>query len=229
MYQNGKNISFTDRSVGSVNSFLSSVSKSEPLTLEQEYALWLRMRQGDNQARDQLISANLRYVVAVAKRYVPSGTSLEDLIMAGCEGIVKAADKFDATRGFRFITFATWSIESEVRKAAYDHLRHNVASLDAPLSSDDEDSSTLGDLLEATSTNAPDWNLHYDDAVSQLSSHADKHLCGAGTLVAELHQMLQQGYAISDFARKHHLSERQLSHFLDMLRGESLHVFRQAA
>jgi len=218
MYQNGKNISFTDRSVGSVNSFLNSVSKSEPLTDEQEYALWLRIRQGDRQARDQLISANLRYVVAVAKRYVPSGTPLEDLIMAGCEGIVKAADRFDATRGCRFITFATWSIESEIHKAAYDYLRHDVASLDAPLSSDDEDSSTLGDRLETTSAKAPDWDLHYNDAVSRLCQHADQRLCGAGALVVDLHQMLWQGYSTSDFARKHHLNDRQMKHLFHILR-----------
>lgn len=102
MYQNGRNITFTDRSNSCVDMFLKDIRKSQPLTNKQEYDLWLLMRQGNKQARDKFVLANLRYVVTVAKKYLASGTSFEDLIMAGSLGITKAADKFDANRGSSF-------------------------------------------------------------------------------------------------------------------------------
>ena len=125
MQQDKKTITFTDRRVDSVKCFLREIKKSEPLTNEEEHDLWQRMQQGSLQAREQLINANLPYVVTVAKKYAGTKTPFEDLIQAGCEGVVRAADKFDASLGFRFITFATWHIENEVQKAANDYKRHN--------------------------------------------------------------------------------------------------------
>lgn len=120
MYQNGKNISFTDRSNGSVDMFLHDIRYSEPLTTAEEYDLWQLMRQGNEHARNQLINSNLRYVVTIAKKYLISGTAFEDLLMAGSLGITLAADLFDASLGYRFISYATWYIESEIRKVAYE-------------------------------------------------------------------------------------------------------------
>ena len=127
MYQNGKNISFTDRSNSSVDMFLRDIRKSEPLSSAEEHELWRLMRQGCQRARSKFIYANLRYVVSVAKRYLASGTAFEDLIMAGSLGITKAADMFDASLGYRFISFATWYIECEIRKTAYGHLKPSGA------------------------------------------------------------------------------------------------------
>ena len=79
MYQNGKNITFTDRSNSSVDMFLKDIKKSQPLTNEQEYDLWTLMRQGNKRARDKFIKANLRYVVTVAKKYLPLAQPLRTL------------------------------------------------------------------------------------------------------------------------------------------------------
>lgn len=229
MYKNGKNIAFTDRSINSVNSFLRDISKSKPLTKAEEYALWHRMQQGSLQARNQLICANLRYVVTVAKKYFPAKAVFDDLIMAGCEGIIKAADKFNATFGFRFISFATWFVESEICKAAHDYTRHNVISLDKHMDMNDEESSTFGDTLSDSAQEAPDWDLRTKDALYCLKARADKCMYGAGELAGDLYKMLQNGYTTSDFARKHHLSKKEMSRLFDILQKEAEYIARQSA
>ena len=229
MYKNGKNITFTDRNNDCVNNFLRSISKSKPLTNEEEYELWNRMQQGSLQARDQLIYANLRYVVTIAKNYQKSGTAFEDLLMAGCEGITKAADKFNAALGFRFISFATWYIENEIRKTAYDNIRHSTISLDETLRANDDDQTTRAELLSAEQQENPDGGLRYNDTLVHLAARVDKRLCGAGKLIADLHQMLQKGYTSSDFARNHHLTDQQMHRFLNILREEAANSFRHSA
>ena len=229
MYQNGKNIIFTDRSVDSVNSFLRIASRSQPLTYSEEYELWVRIRQGSQKAREQLVNANLRYVVKVAKKYLVSKAPFEDLLMAGCEGIIKAADRFDATLGFRFISYATKYIENEVRKTAYDHLRHDASSLDEPVDVEKKDGDNQIDFLYAEPCDAPDWALCYEDAFSYLKERADKRLHGAGSLLNDLYQMLQNGYTTSDFAHKHHLNSHQMKHLLSIFREEAADSFRQSA
>ena len=112
---------FTDRSVDSVNHYLNDINrrKYEPLSNQEEHDLGIRAMQGDKEARERLINANLRYVVSVAKRYQGSEASFEDLIQAGNEGLVKAVDRFDPTLNLRLISYATWYIQNEVRKTAY--------------------------------------------------------------------------------------------------------------
>jgi len=220
MYQNGKNISFTDRSVGSVNSFLKSISTSKPLTTEEENDLWLRMQKGCWQARQELIKANLPFVVAIAKRYYGSKAAFEDLIMAGCEGIVIAVDKFDATRGNRFITYAKWYIENEIRNTAYDYMRHDIISLDEAIDTNDEHGTARVDHLASCASEAPDWGLRYNDSLAHVKSCANKRLYGSGELIADLHNMLQNGYTISDFARKHYLNDQKLTIILNILQEE---------
>ena len=229
MYQNGKNITFTDRSVDSVNSFLKAISKSKPLTNEQEYDLWLLMQQGSKSAREQLVFANLRYVVKVAKQYLKSNASFEDLIQAGCEGLVNAIDKFDASLGFRLISFATWYIENEVSKAAYDYIRHRSDSLDESIDAEDEDAPTRIELLTSYPCQSSDWDLRYSDALRHLQVRAEKRQPGLGRLTADLHQMLLDGYTTSDFARKHHLNESQMNRLFAILREEATLPFSSAA
>ena len=232
MYINGKNITFTDRSNDSVDMFLRDIRKSTPLTTEAEHELWLRMRQGDDKARQELIFANLRCVVAIAKKYLPSGNCLEDLIMAGAIGITEAADSFDGSLGYRFISYASWYIESEVKKAAYDHIRfkNHFSSFDAPLDADDEGSPSMISCLRDYSEPLPDWQLRYDNALNTMKRGLDKHYCqGTGAMLDDLLSMLEKGYTTSDFAHKYRLNDAQMKRFLDMLRIESRHLLRPAA
>ena len=94
MYKNGKNITIIDRNNDCIRMILKGISKWSPLTTEEEYELWRRMRQGDNNARMRLINSNLGYVMSVAKEYLLSGADLEDLYQAGALGLCKAVDKF---------------------------------------------------------------------------------------------------------------------------------------
>ena len=103
MYQNGKNITIIDHNVNCVEAIEAELRKRKPLTEEQEHELCRRMQEGDKRACDRLVEGNMRYAMRVAKQYLPSGAALEDLFQAGCEGLVKAAHKFDATLGYHFI------------------------------------------------------------------------------------------------------------------------------
>ncbi len=232
MYQNGRNITFTDRSNSSVDMFLKDIKKSQPLTNKQEYDLWLLMRQGNKHARDKFIHANLRYVVTVAKKFLASGIAFEDLIMAGSLGITRAADMFDARLGFRFISFATWYIESEVRKTAYDHLKHKciTVSLDEPLYADEDDSYTMFDRLPSSTYVSPDWQVRYDDTLNELKNGLDRHYWqGTGEMLDDYLSMMEKGLTTSDFARKYRLNDQQMRRFLEMVRTESHHYLRAAA
>lgn len=195
MYQNGKNISFTDRSNSSVDMFFRNFGKSHPLSSAEEYDLWCQMRKGDDRARTRLIYANMRYVVTIAKKYLISGTSFEDLLMAGSLGITRAADKFDASLGYRFISFATWYIESEVQKAAYDHLKHHstTISLDEPRDADDKNSDTIVSLLPSAKDTASDWHLRYDNLLSVLKRGLDKNYWqGTGEMLDDFLSMKEK-------------------------------------
>ena len=216
-----KKIIYTDRSNANVKFILSSMRPSEPLTTEQEYDLWQRMSCGSEKAREQLIFANLRYVITIAKKYIASKASLDDLIQSGNEGLVRAVDKFDASLGYRFISYATWYIENEVRKTAYGYRRNKCVSLDEPLYADDDDSPTLKDNLYERPCQSTDWNLRYREALETLKRRADERQYGLGRLTAELHQMLIDGYTTTDFARRHRLSEAHMTRLLTILREES--------
>ena len=87
MYKNGKNIIIIDRSVNCVDAILRDARKTKPLSSEEEQQLWQQMQQGSQRARARLIESNMRYAVSVAKRYLPSGAALEDLILAGWEDV----------------------------------------------------------------------------------------------------------------------------------------------
>ena len=220
---------FTDRSIDSVNSFLREISHFKPLTTEEEYKLWSLIQQGDEKAGEQLVLANLRYAVMVAKDYLRSNAPFEDLIQAGGEGLIKAVKTYDASRGYRFITYATWFVENEVRKFAKDYCLHNSESLDKPAFVDEEDGPTDMDNVYAWSNQSADWNLRYQDALFELKNRAEKRQCGFYALTADLHQMLIDGYSIADFARKNHLNKKQMAHFLAILREEAGVLHTEAA
>ena len=224
MYKNGKNIIIIDRNVNCVDAILSDTRETKPLSSEEEHQLWLLMQQGNQRARARLIESNMRYAVSVAKRYLPSGAALEDLILAGWEGLTLAADKFDGSLGFRFISFADWYVKNEIRKTAYDYIKHNHPSLDEAVDADDECSAARMDFLPSDRSMSPDWDILYSEALAGLARRAENRQRGAGHLVGALHQMLQKGYSTSDFARRYNLNEQQMSRLIDIISQESSHI-----
>ena len=109
--------SITNRKEPSLNRYLQEIGSEPPLTIEEEIDLAQRIRRGDRRALDKLTKANLRFVVSVAKQYQNQGLSLSDLINEGNMGLIKAAEKFDETRGFKFISYAVWWIRQSILQA----------------------------------------------------------------------------------------------------------------
>ena len=109
--------SFTNRESDSLDKYLQDIGHEELLTLDEEVELAQRIREGDSKALEKLTRANLRFVVSVAKQYQNQGLSLPDLINEGNIGLIKAARKFDETRGFKFISYAVWWIRQSILQA----------------------------------------------------------------------------------------------------------------
>src|SRR5512133_3905761 len=106
--------SITNRESASLDKYLQEIGKEELISVEEEVELAQRIKKGDQAALEKLTRANLRFVVAVAKQYQNQGLSLPDLINEGNLGLIKAAEKFDETRGFKFISYAVWWIRQSI-------------------------------------------------------------------------------------------------------------------
>jgi len=115
--------SITNRESASLDKYLQEIGRKELITVDEEVELAQRIRQGDQAALDKLVSANLRFVVSVAKQYQNQGLSLPDLIDEGNLGLIKAAQKFDETRGFKFISYAVWWIRQSILQALAEQSR----------------------------------------------------------------------------------------------------------
>ena len=115
--------SITSRNQGTLDKYLSDIAKEPLITAEEEVALAQRIREGDQAALERLVNANLRFVVSVAKQYQNQGISLQDLINEGNIGLVKAAQRFDETRGFKFISYAVWWIRQSILQAVAEQSR----------------------------------------------------------------------------------------------------------
>ncbi|OGU77729.1 MAG: RNA polymerase subunit sigma [Ignavibacteria bacterium RBG_16_34_14] len=113
----------TNRESKSLDQYFLDIGKSELLTPDEEVALAVKIRNGDSDARNKLVKANLRFVVSVAKMYQNQGLSLGDLINEGNVGLIKAARRFDETRGFKFISYAVWWIRQGITTAIADQTR----------------------------------------------------------------------------------------------------------
>ena len=113
----------TSRESIALEKYLSDISKIDLLTPEEEANLAARIREGDQQALEKLTEANLRFVVSVAKQYQNQGLSLSDLINEGNVGLIKAANRFDETRGFKFISYAVWWIRQSIMQAIVEYSR----------------------------------------------------------------------------------------------------------
>ena len=113
----------TNRSSGTLDKYLSDIAKETLLTADEEVELAQRIKAGDQVALDKLVRSNLRFVVSVAKQYQNQGLSLQDLINEGNLGLVKAAQRFDETRGFKFISYAVWWIRQSILQAIAEQSR----------------------------------------------------------------------------------------------------------
>jgi RNA polymerase primary sigma factor len=113
----------TSRETDSIASYFSEISKIKLLTTAEEVVVAKRIIDGDKQAIDELVKANLRFVVSVAKQYQNYGISLEDLINEGNIGLIKAASKFDPNRGFKFISYAVWWIRQAIMQSIAEQSR----------------------------------------------------------------------------------------------------------
>ncbi len=113
----------TNRESKSLDKYLQDISKVPLITADEEVELAQRIREGDQQALEKLTTANLRFVVSVAKQYQNQGLKLPDLINEGNAGLVKAAKRFDETRGFKFISYAVWWIRQSILQALAEQAR----------------------------------------------------------------------------------------------------------
>ncbi len=113
----------TNRESPSLDKYLHEIGKVQLISAEEEVALAKKIKQGDEKALDLLISSNLRFVVSVAKQYQNQGLSLPDLINEGNLGLIKAAQRFDETRGFKFISYAVWWIRQSILQALAEQAR----------------------------------------------------------------------------------------------------------
>ncbi|MEG2281888.1 MAG: RNA polymerase sigma factor RpoD/SigA [Rikenellaceae bacterium] len=115
--------SITNRESASLDKYLQEIGREELITVEEEVDLAQKIRKGDQAALEKLTKANLRFVVSVAKQYQNQGLSLPDLINEGNLGLIRAAEKFDETRGFKFISYAVWWIRQSILQALAEQSR----------------------------------------------------------------------------------------------------------
>jgi RNA polymerase primary sigma factor len=144
-----------------LNKYLDEIGREKLLTVEQERQLSSRIKNGDERAKNKLIEANLRFVVVIARQYKDKGLSMEDLVSEGNIGLMKAAKKFDAERGLRFVNYAVVYIRQQIEKALASERDERVENLkngqsrsvDAPLGSK-TNMSLLSVLVDANVTMA---------------------------------------------------------------------------
>jgi RNA polymerase primary sigma factor len=166
----------TNRETASLDKYLQEIGKVELITADEEVSLAQRIKQGDQAALEKLTKANLRFVVSVSKQYQNQGLSLPDLINEGNLGLIKAAQRFDETRGFKFISYAVWWIrqsilqalveisENEVKESLRNSGRH--VSMDAPLIQDEDN--TMYDVLKGEENTTPDNGLLYESLKKEI-------------------------------------------------------------
>ena len=168
----------TGRESYSIEKYLQEIGKIHVLSPEEEADLAKKIRSGDRAAREKLVLSNLRFVVSVAKQYQNHGLTLGDLINEGNVGLIKAAECFDETKGFKFISYAVWWIRQSILQAIAENARlirlplnkvTKPVSMDAPLTTDEE-SISLYDVYIAPdpSIQAPESSLNQDSLKTDI-------------------------------------------------------------
>ena len=170
----------TNRDTASLDNYLSDISKKEMITAEEEVILAQKIRDGDQVALDKLVTANLRFVVSVSKQYQNQGIGLPDLINEGNLGLIKAAQRFDETRGFKFISYAVWWIRQSILQAIAEQARIVRLPLNK-IGSISKVNRALSKLeqqyeREPTAFEIADVIDLRDDEVKQTLSHRGKHV-----------------------------------------------------
>ena len=162
------------------SSHRSSIEEYEPLTRAREAGLASRIRNGDKDARDELIKANLKFVLSIARKYVGRGLSMPELVSEGNVGLFKAVERFDANRGYKFITYAVWWIRQSIHNAL--RRRRRVTDFSAKQWEDFKQIRNRSDELEKLSLEAPTL-----EAVSkELDFDADRAVHAYGVSLAEV-------------------------------------------
>jgi RNA polymerase primary sigma factor len=144
-----------------LQAYFNDIAKSKPLKREQETELANRIKEGDNSARDELAQANLLFVISVAMKYKNRGLSLAELISAGNMGLMTAVDRFDPSRGYKFISYAVWWIRQSILQSLAEDVRtvhlplnkvtllHKISRMSQQLSSEEKDEPDLEEIADA--------------------------------------------------------------------------------
>lgn len=168
-------VSITSRDSQSLDRYLNDINKYALLSVEQETEMAKRAREGDVEAIDLMVRSNLRFVVSVAKQYQHRGMDLIDVINEGNLGLIKAAQKFDETKGFRFISFAVWWIRQNIMQAIASQSRTVRLPLNqvSAITTLNKKIATLEQKMERTATTeeiAENTNLGEDKVKEQLTN-----------------------------------------------------------
>ena len=144
-----------------LQAYFNDIAKSKPLKREQETELANRIKEGDNSARDELAQANLLFVISVAMKYKNRGLSLAELISAGNMGLMTAVDRFDPSRGYKFISYAVWWIRQSILQSLAEDVRtvhlplnkvtllHKISRMSQQLSNEEKDEPDLEEIADA--------------------------------------------------------------------------------
>ena len=216
----------TDRGSG-LDRYLSDIAKEELLTAEEEVQLAQRIKGGDQVALDKLVRANLRFVVSVAKQYQNQGLSLQDLINEGNVGLVKAAQRFDETRGFKIISYAVWWIRQSILQAVAEQARIIRLPMNqvGALAKVKKASALLEQKLQRRPTvkEIADSVDLAEDKVEQLLSLSTRAMSTDAPIDEQdddanfLDVFVQEDQAQTDAAVEQESASKAISHSLDML------------
>ncbi len=198
----GDNKQITNRDNRSLDKYLQEIGKVKLITAQDEVELTRRIKQGDQDALEQLATANLRFVVSVAKQYQGQGMSLPDLISEGNLGLVKAAGRFDETRGFKFISYAVWWVRQSILQALSEQSRivrlplnkigsiNKINQASAKLEQQYERPPTADELSEVLEITADEIRVCFENTGRHTSIDAPLNTIeGSGTMLDVL-----QGY-----------------------------------
>ena len=217
----------TDRNAGTLDKYLADIAKESMLTTEEEVALAQRIKAGDQAALEKLVRANLRFVVSVAKQYQNQGLSLQDLINEGNLGLVKAAQRFDETRGFKFISYAVWWIRQSILQAVAEQARIIRLPMNqvGALAKVKKASALLEQKLQRRPTvkEIADSVDLAEDKVEQLLSLSTRAMSTDAPIDEQdddanfLDVFVQEDQAQTDAAVEQESASKAISHSLDML------------